>query len=164
MRRRRAQLAYNGHVIIATLNVVTGEWLALDEAGLSEAAWRLLSARAGDAVTVSHPPVLESLSLVCAKVYGKRPGDADLRDIAAGRYADIHLSAFIAACAGDRLDLAETVALTRAMIDAGEKLVWGRAARCAKFWMTAAPGKNSTRFAPRRAVGANCRWRCTRTW
>ena len=54
----RVQLAYSGHVIIATLNVVTGEWLALDEAGLSEAAWRLLGARAGEVVTVSPPPVL----------------------------------------------------------------------------------------------------------
>lgn len=144
----RVQLAYNGHVIIATLNVVTGELLALDEAGLSEAAWRLLGARAGDAVTVSHPPVLESLSLVRAKVYGKRLGDADLRaivrDIAAGRYADIHLSAFIAACAGDRLDLAETVALTRAMIDAGDKLVWGRAPVVDKHCVGGLPGNRTT--------------------
>ena len=144
----RVQLAYNGHVIIATLNVVTGELLALDEAGLSEAAWRLLGARAGEVVTVSHPPVLESLSLVRAKVYGKRLGDADLRaivhDIAAGRYADIYLSAFIAACAGDRLDLAETVALTRAMIDAGEKLVWARAPVVDKHCVGGLPGNRTT--------------------
>jgi thymidine phosphorylase len=144
----RVQVALNNHSIIATLNVVTGELLAPDEAGLSEAAWRLLGAGAGDAVALSHPPVLDSLSRVRAKVYGERLGDADMhaivRDVAAGRYADIHLSAFIAACAGDRLDLAETVALTRAMIVAGERLVWGRVPVVDKHCVGGLPGNRTT--------------------
>ena len=144
----RVQVALNNHAIVATLNVVTGELLAPDEAGLSEAAWRLLGARAGDAVALSHPLVLDSLSRVRAKVYGERLGDADMhaivRDVAAGRYADIHLSAFIAACAGDRLDLAETVALTRAMIVAGERLVWGRVPVVDKHCVGGLPGNRTT--------------------
>lgn len=144
----RVQVRHNGHAIIATLNVVTGELLAPDEAGLSEAAWRLLGARAGDAVALTHPPVLESLSRVRAKVYGKRLGDADMRaivrDVAAGRYADIHLSAFIAACAGDRLDLAETIALTRAMIDVGARLSWGHAPVVDKHCVGGLPGNRTT--------------------
>ena len=144
----RVQVAHNGHAIVATLNVITGDLLAPDEVGLSEVAWRLLGARAGDAATLSHPPVLESLSRVRAKVYGKRLGDADMRaivrDIAAGRYADIHLSAFIAACAGDRLDLAETVALTRAMTDAGERLAWGHAPVVDKHCVGGLPGNRTT--------------------
>lgn len=144
----RVQVRHNGHAIIATLNVVTGELLAPDEAGLSEAAWRLLGARAGDAVALSHPPVLDSLGRVRAKLYGKRLGDADMRaivrDIAAGRYADIHLSTFIAACAGDRLDLAETVALTRAMIDSGKRIAWGRAPVVDKHCVGGLPGNRTT--------------------
>ena len=144
----RVQVAHNNHAIVATLNVVTGDLLAPDEAGLSEVAWRLLGARAGDAVALSHPPVLDSLSRVRAKLYGKRLGDADMRaivgDVAAGRYADIYLSAFIAACAGDRLDLAETVALTRAMIDAGERLAWGRAPVVDKHCVGGLPGNRTT--------------------
>lgn len=144
----RVQVARNGRAIIATLNVVTGDLLAPDEAGLSEAAWRLLDARAGDAVALSHPPALESLGQVRAKVYGHRLGDADMRaivrDVAAGRYADIHLSAFIAACAGDRLDVAETVALTRAMIDAGERLSWARAPVVDKHCVGGLPGNRTT--------------------
>lgn len=144
----RVQVAHDGHAIVATLNVVTGDLLAPDEAGLSEAAWRLLGARAGDAATLSHPPVLDSLSRVRAKLYGKRLGDADMQsimgDVAAGRYADIHLSAFIAACAGDRLDFAETVALTRAMIDAGERISWGRAPVVDKHCVGGLPGNRTT--------------------
>jgi len=144
----RVQVAHDGHAIVATLNVVTGDLLAPDEVGLSEVAWRLLGARAGDAVALSHPPVLDSLGRVRAKLYGERLGDTDMRaivrDVAAGRYADIYLSAFIAACAGDRLDLAETVALTRAMIDAGERLVWGRAPVVDKHCVGGLPGNRTT--------------------
>ncbi len=144
----RVQVTHNGHAIIATLNVVTGELLAPDEAGLSEAAWRLLGARDGDEVALSHPPVLESLSLVRAKVYGKQLSDAGMqaivRDIAAGRYSDIHLSAFITACAGDRLDLAETVALTRAMIEVGERLDWRATPVVDKHCVGGLPGNRTT--------------------
>src|SRR5574340_54842 len=144
----RAQVTHNYPAIVATLNVVAGDLLAPDEAGLSEAAWRLLGARAGDTVALSHPPVLESLSRVRAKIYGKRLGIADMqaivRDIAAGRYADIHLSAFIAACAGDKLDLAETIALTHAMIGAGERLFWGYSPIVDKHCVGGLPGNRTT--------------------
>ena len=144
----RVQVTHNGHAIIATLNVVTSELLASDEVGLSEAAWRLLGAREGDEAALSHPSVIESLSLVRAKVYGKRLSDAGIwaivRDIAAGRYSDIHLSAFIAACAGDRLDLAETVALTRAMIEVGERLDWRATPVVDKHCVGGLPGNRTT--------------------
>lgn len=144
----RVQVTHNGHAIIATLNVVTSELLAPEEAGLSEAAWRLLGACEGDTVALSHPPVIESLSLVRAKVYGKRLSDASMRaivrDIAAGRYSDIHLSAFIAACAGDRLDMSETVALTRAMIDVGERLDWPARPVVDKHCVGGLPGNRTT--------------------
>ncbi len=144
----RVQVTHNGHAIIATLNVVTSELLAPEEAGLSEAAWRLLGAREGDMVALSHPPVIESLSLVRAKVYGKPLSDASMRaivrDIAAGCYSDIHLSAFIAACAGDRLDMAETVALTRAMIDVGERLDWPARPVVDKHCVGGLPGNRTT--------------------
>lgn len=144
----RVQVERGGRTIIATLNVVTGDMLAPDEAGLSEAAWRLLGAGAGDAITLSHPPLLESLSRVRAKVYGERLGDADMRvivgDIAAGRYADIHLSAFVTACAGDRLDITETIALTRAMVDAGERLAWAHMPVVDKHCVGGLPGNRTT--------------------
>jgi thymidine phosphorylase len=123
----RITIRHQERSIIATLNVVHDQQLLeIDEAGLSEAAWRLLRPDAGERVVLSHPAPLESLSHVRAKVYGQRLGDIEMAaivgDIAAGRYADIHLSAFITACAGSRLDLAETTALTRAMIDVGDRL------------------------------------------
>ncbi|HLF10269.1 MAG TPA: thymidine phosphorylase family protein [Gammaproteobacteria bacterium] len=144
----RVQIAHGDHFIIATLNVVDGDLLLPGEAGLSEAAWRLLGAREGDVAALAHPRPLESLSRVRAKVYGQRLEAADMqaiiRDVTAGYYADIQLAAFVAACAGDRLDLDETIALTRAMIDVGERIEWGARPIVDKHSVGGLPGNRTT--------------------
>lgn len=48
--------------------------------------------------------------------------DAMMRDIAGGRYSELHLAAFVTACAGDRLDMDETAALTRSMVSVGDRI------------------------------------------
>ena len=144
----RVRIAHGERFIVATLHIVNSDYLAVDEAGLSEHAWQLLGAREGDRVTLTHPRPLESLSRVRAKVYGQRLDEADMRaiihDITAGYYADIHLSAFITACAGDRLDIEETLALTRAMIAVGERLAWERAPIMDKHSVGGLPGNRKT--------------------
>lgn len=137
--------------IIATLNVITTDLLALDETSLSEAAWYLLGAQEGDQVELSHPPPLESLSHVRAKVYGKRLDaaamNAIVRDIVAGIYSDVHLSSFISACSGDHLDRQEIVALTQAMINVGERLDWGHIPVMDKHSVGGLPGNRTTLIA-----------------
>ena len=144
----RIQVAHAGHSIVATLNVVTGDLLAPHEASLSEAPWRMLGADEGDDVALAHPPPLDSVRFVRAKVYGRHleAGQigAIVRDIAAGRYSAIELAAFVAACAGGRLDLDETIALTRAMVDVGERLSWGRAPIVDKHSVGGLPGNRTT--------------------
>ncbi|MCC2634606.1 MAG: Thymidine phosphorylase, partial [Ramlibacter sp.] len=124
----RLQLVAADRTIIATLNVVMDNLLRTDEIGLSEAAWRALGAAEGQQVAVTHPPPLTSMRHVRAKVYGHALAPAAMHeviaDVAAGRYSDLHLASFVTACAGDRLDLDETIALTRAMVDVGERLQW----------------------------------------
>jgi hypothetical protein len=79
-------------------------------------------------VLVRHPPVLASLAHLRAKVYGGKLDYPAMRalmeDVSHSRLSDIHLAAFVTSCAGGRLDLDETVALTRAMVDVGERLDW----------------------------------------
>jgi thymidine phosphorylase len=144
----RVLLGLRGKSVIATLNIVTGRLLKKEEIGLSEIAWKLLDAQKGDEVTLAHPQPLESLSHVRAKVYGQRVDEAAMhaivQDIAGRKYSDIHLSAFITACAGDRLDIAETTALTRAMIATGERLSWDRPLIVDKHSVGGLPGNRTT--------------------
>ena len=144
----RIRVAHGSHSIVATLNVVTSDLLAPDEAGLSDAAWLALGASEGDEVTLSHPEPVSSLSHVRAKVFGQRldgPAFDDIvRDIVAGRYSSIHLAAFVTACAGGRVDLSETIALTKAMIDVGERLQWPPGRVVDKHSVGGLPGNRTT--------------------
>jgi len=144
----RVEVALNGRTIVATLNVVNGDFLSADEAGLSEAAWRLLQPREGDQATLRHPKPIESLAHVRAKVYGRRLDraafDAVIADVAAGRYSDLQLAAFVTACAGDGLDLRETIALTESMINVGERMTWGEGPVMDKHCVGGLPGNRTT--------------------
>jgi thymidine phosphorylase len=144
----RVEVRGRGRAIVATLNVVTGDLVAAGEAGLSDVACERLGTADGEIVSLAHPPPLESLSLVRAKVYG-RPLDLAatttiVRDVVAGRYADIHLASFVTACASARLDRSEMVALTRAMIDTGERIVWPTGPIVDKHSVGGLPGNRTT--------------------
>jgi thymidine phosphorylase len=134
--------------ILATLNVMSGPLLGIDEAGLSEAAWTRLAAVDGTAVEVTHPRPLDSLRHVRAKIHGQRldaPAlSAVVGDIAAGRYSDIELASFLTACGGDRLDRREMIDLTLAMVATGDRLEWGRTPVMDKHSVGGLPGNRTT--------------------
>ena len=146
--RARVKVTLGTRHIIATLHVVNGGLLRPDEAGLSEFAWRTLEAAEGARVHVAHPEPVASVSRLRAKVYGSRLGPADMRaiigDIAAGRYSDLQLAAFVTATAGDRLDEAETLALARAMLEVGERLRWDFPRVADKHSVGGLPGNRTT--------------------
>ncbi|MFA5940574.1 MAG: thymidine phosphorylase family protein [Sinimarinibacterium sp.] len=144
----RVEIRRNHHRLVATLNVVSADWLAADEAALSESAWRLIGAHEGDTVELRHPDPLESLSALRAKVYGRTLSEAGIaaivRDVAAGRYSELELAAFVTACAGDRLNRDETIALTRAMVEVGDRLSWARKPVMDKHCIGGLPGNRTT--------------------
>jgi thymidine phosphorylase len=137
-----------GRSVLATLGVVAGDLLRLDEAGLSEAAWRRLGVGPGAPVSVGHAPPLDSLRHVRAKIHGLRLDRASLgaviEDVAAGRYTDIHIASFLTACAGERLDRREMIDLTAAMVAAGERLDWGGRPVMDKHGVGGLPGNRTT--------------------
>lgn len=126
----RVEICCGQASIIATLNIVTGNLLSHEKAGLSEAAWRLLGAHEGDKAFFRHAPPVESMSVVRGKLYGKpittEGAISIIRDISQGRYSDIQMSAYVTACAANNLTLAETIAITRAMVDVGQRFDWGK--------------------------------------
>jgi thymidine phosphorylase len=144
----QVELIAHGRHVLAILNHVTSGWLGRDEIALSEAAWALLGASEGEAVEVRHPPLLESLAHLRAKVHGARLGYPALRalmeDVSHGRVSDIHLASFITVCAGGGLNVEETVALTRAMVDVGERIDWGTSPVMDKHCIGGLPGNRTT--------------------
>ena len=135
--------------IIATLNVVRrGAWLAVDQAALSVSAWAALGAEIGDEAAFSHPEPPASASMIRAKAYGERLDRAGfatiVHDTLDSRLSDLDLAAFVTACAGDRLNEAETVALTRAMKEAGQTLDWGQHTVLDKHCVGGLPGNRTT--------------------
>nr|WP_255682222.1 thymidine phosphorylase family protein [Luteimonas sp. BDR2-5] len=130
----------------------------LDQVSLSESAWRALGIREGDTVEVRHPPVLESLSSVRRRVYGQRLDASDMaaivRDVVDGRYTDVQLAAFLTATASLPLDAEETIALTRAMVDAGERLRWPSPVVVDKHCVGGLPGNRTTPIVV--AIAAAC--------
>lgn len=134
--------------IIATLNVVNAPLFAPDEAGLSEAAWHALGGADGDHIKVFHPAPVQSFSHVRAKIYGKpitsEGANEIMRDIVDGRYSDIEMAAFISTCAGNRIDVAETTAFTRAMISVGKRLQWNTHPVVDKHCVGGLPGNRTT--------------------
>lgn len=134
--------------LVATLNVVTGDWLGLDVAALSESAWISLAPTPDAQVAFSHPDPPASAPALRAKVFGQRLTESDflgvMRDTVNSRLTDIELAAFVTACAGERLDLAETIGLTRAMVAVGQRLDWGAGPVLDKHCVGGLPGNRTT--------------------
>lgn len=147
--RSRIQVRVDDQTIIATLNIVRDSLLQSGELGLSDAAWRLLGHPEDDSTAfLSHPEPLTSLSYVRAKIYGHALSEDQLNhimeDIVDGRYDDVHLSAFITACAGNRLNFDEVVFLTKSMINTGSRLQWEQPIRVDKHCVGGLPGNRTT--------------------
>ncbi|TYO91176.1 thymidine phosphorylase family protein [Oceanicella actignis] len=145
----RVEITLGARSIVATLNVVTeGAWLPPGAAALSEAAWEALSPEPGAMASFSHPEPPVSADAIRAKVYGRRLNQAAfrdiVRDIVGRRLSELELAAFVAACAGDRLDAEETVALTRAMVETGRRLEWGEGMVLDKHCVGGLPGNRTT--------------------
>ena len=146
--RSQVLLEAHGRQVLATLYQLGEGLLQVDEAGLSEAAWAHLGVEAGDLIVVRHPPALASMSSVRRRIHSQRLDGAAMKaiitDVAAARYTDVHLSAFLTACSALPLDAAETIHLTRAMVEAGDRLSWDRPLIIDKHCVGGLPGNRTT--------------------
>ncbi|MHB8913327.1 MAG: thymidine phosphorylase, partial [Lysobacter sp.] len=144
----RVLVRSNGRELVATLNVVTQDWLALDVASLSEAAWNALQPGPDDWAVFNHAEPPASAPALRAKVFGQRLNEADflglMRDTVNNRLSDIELAAFVTACAGEQLDHDETIGLTRAMVAVGQRIDWGGGPVLDKHCVGGLPGNRTT--------------------
>jgi thymidine phosphorylase len=95
-----------------------------------------------------YPPALESLGKIRAKIYGNHLTGADYRriinDVVKDRFSDVHLAAFLTACAGGRMEQDEIVSLTEALIESGEKIKWNRSRVADEHSVGGLPGNCTT--------------------
>ena len=145
----RVRVASRGVSLAASLIVVDDpSRFAVDEVGLSTGAMRFLNAKDGDLLTLSHLGDLASMSDIRQKIYGNTLDEDSygriVADITNLSLSNIQLSAFVTACAGDRMSTDEIVFLTRSMIEAGQRLSWDKAAVFDKHSVGGLPGNRTT--------------------
>jgi thymidine phosphorylase len=144
----RLVVHYKDKSIIATLNVVHSDLFEHNEASLSLEALKRLNVNDGDEIEISHLKPIESLSKVRAKMYHKELDENDfseiITDVVAGHYSNIELAAFISSCAGDNLSIGEIIGLTKAMINVGQKMSWGKEIILDKHCIGGLPGNRTT--------------------
>jgi thymidine phosphorylase len=144
----RVLLCNGARQVIATLYHATGDLIAHDEAALSESAWTRLGLHDGGRIVVTHPAPLDSLSHVRSRIYGHELGESSfhaiIADVVDGKYSDIHLSSFLTACAARALDHNEILALTQAMVEAGDRLKWPAGVVVDKHCVGGLPGNRTT--------------------
>ena len=151
----RVRVSTNEQSVIATLCVVNpvslkenGEWIEHGHAAVSEAAWRMLKLSGGEQAFITHTKAVDSVSYVRGKLYGKPFTKAGLKaivdDVVAGRYTDIQIAAFVAACTSSNLSVDETVFMTEAMVDVGQRLSWSKQTVLDKHCIGGLPGNRTT--------------------
>jgi thymidine phosphorylase len=144
----RILVSYNGKSIIATLNVVQSNILKIDEASLSESAWKYLNVKEGDYIVLTHPSPVHSFKHMRSKIYGnalnQHEFDEIIKDIVLGKYSNVHLSSFITACARESLNIDEIICLTNSMIKTGEKITWKYPIIMDKHSVGGLPGNRTT--------------------
>ena len=145
----RLRVTHESKTISSSLNVLVNDFLlGSDEISLSENAIKALGAKAGDWLTLSHLPSIDSMSAVRAKVYGQKLTATQLQeivgDIVAGNYSNVEVAAFITACAGGRMDIKEVIHLSLAMINVGQILNWPKPQVFDKHCVGGLPGNRTT--------------------
>lgn len=144
----RIEVCLGERKIIATLNTVKTDLLRHNEASLSEHAWKLLGAHEGDEIRVSHPKFLHSLKYIRSKIYGNILSKEEIFDIICDvvhdRLSDIHISSFLTACAGGRMNTDEIISLTSAMVNTGDRLKWSSDLVVDKHCVGGLPGNRTT--------------------
>jgi len=145
---KRLEISGVGHTIIASLDITDNlSLVAEDEIGLTEPAFRRMGLTEGAVVSISPARRPQSLSAVRLKVDGvtlsKEQIESIIQDIAAYRYSDMELAAFLVACAGF-LTTDELLTLTTSMAQAGARLKWPGSMTVDKHCIGGVPGNRTS--------------------
>ena len=145
----KVEIQANGTRIYAVLNIVDDDAIVSpDELGLTEQAFEQLGMENGNLVCVAHTAPPHSMDLVRRKIRGERLALTDFReiihDITDNRYSKMEMAAFLVATVQSGLDREETLSLTRAMTETGERIQWHEPLVADKHCIGGIPGNRTT--------------------
>lgn len=145
---RKIEVCGQGRSILATLAIMDDDHLlSQGQIGLGEQAFRRLGLPEGAEVTIAQARPPASLDAVRRKIGGDTLTEAELADIIADitkhRYSPMEIGAFLVACAAF-MTTAETLGLTRAMANVGERLSWASPLIVDKHCIGGIPGNRTS--------------------
>lgn len=145
---RKLALHNGARELIAVLDIVDpGTLLADDEIGLTEPAFRRLCVQEGQCVELEPSRAPASLDDVRAKIQGEVLSRAQfgaiMADLAAHRYSDMEIAAFLIACA-NFITTDELIAMTEAMVATGSRLSWSSKLIVDKHCVGGIPGNRTS--------------------
>jgi thymidine phosphorylase len=145
---RKIEVQVNGSRLIANVLISDGlEGLGPGEVGLTQPALKRLGVRSGDHAHISVAPAVPSLDAVRAKIRGEELSrdeiEAVVKDLAAHRYSDMEVTAFLIASASF-MTTDEVLHLTSCMAEAGSRLQWSRPIVVDKHCIGGIPGNRTT--------------------
>jgi thymidine phosphorylase len=145
---RRVEVSAGGVSLLASPIICDDQSLvARHEVGLPEPLRHRLGVELGGAVSIRPARAPATLDAVRAKIAGESLTDdvyaAIARDLAAHRWSDMEVAAFLVACAAF-MTPDETLGLTRGMVAAGRTLDWGRPMVVDKHCIGGIPGNRTS--------------------
>jgi thymidine phosphorylase len=134
--------------ILATLALVDeAAIVGPGEIGLGEQAYRRLGCAEGSEVSIEQARPPASLEFVKRKIDGETLQDSEIaaivRDVAGYLYSPMEIAAFLVACAGF-MSTQETLSLTRAMVEVGNRLHWNAPLVVDKHCIGGIPGNRTS--------------------
>jgi thymidine phosphorylase len=145
---RKIRITAEGREILATLALVDDERIvAPGELGLGEQAFRRFGCIEGSEACIEQARPPASLEYVRRKIEGDTLGSGEIaaivRDVASYRYSPMEISAFLVSCAGF-MTTEETLSLTKAMLEVGNRLRWGADLVVDKHCIGGIPGNRTS--------------------
>jgi len=145
---RKVEVSAGGRTLLASPMICDdASMVGPHELGLPQPLARRLGLADGAVVQVAPARPPESLQSVRAKVAGETLSLVEFRaiarDLADHRWSDMEVAAFLIACASF-MTAEETLALTQAMIEAGERLTWDHQLVVDKHCIGGVPGNRTS--------------------
>lgn len=145
---RKIDVRANGSHIVASALISDGlEGLGPGEIGLTQPALRRLGVKPGDHAHISVASPAPSLDAVRAKIRGEQLSREEIHavveDLAAHRYSDMEVAAFLIASASF-MTTDEVLHLTSCMAEAGSRLKWDNTLVVDKHCIGGIPGNRTT--------------------